>query len=103
MNNKTVQESTILVPGRWMRLANILWYPAAVVALGIFIASLPRYFYGLSIGSLLLSRSNWKFALSPAFVVASISAALLSLALAWVLYRQKPGERLAIFLSFSLL
>jgi signal transduction histidine kinase len=103
MTKKTVPNSTILVHSRWLRLAHVLWYPAAAVAFGIFIASLPRYFYGHSIVSLLLSRSNWNFALSPAFVVASISAALLSLALAWVLYSQKRGERMAIFLSFFLL
>ncbi|MGB5845508.1 MAG: GAF domain-containing sensor histidine kinase [Anaerolineales bacterium] len=105
MNNKTVQESTILVSSRWLRLARILWYPAAAVVLGIFIASLPRYFYSLSSGSLvtLQSLSNWNFVLNLAFAVGSISAAFLSLALAWVLYRQKPGERMAIFLSFFLL
>jgi hypothetical protein len=111
MTQKTIPKSTILVHSRWLRLVRILWYLAAVVALGVFIASIPRYFsryYNfLSSGSLeeflLLSGPNWNFVLSLAFVVASISAALLSLALAWVLFRQKPGERMAIFLSFFLL
>ena len=107
MTTKTVPKSTIPGHSRWLRLAHVLWYPAAVVAFGIFIASLPRYFFGLSSGLLgdilFLSRSNWKFALSLTFVAASISAAFLSLALAWVLYRQKPGDRMAIFLSFFLL
>jgi signal transduction histidine kinase len=90
-----------------MRLANILWYPAALVALGIFIASLPIYFYGFSSGSLeeflIFSLWNWNFVISLAYTVGSLSASLLSLGLAWVLYRQKPGERMAIFLSYFLL
>ena len=107
MTKKTVPKSTLLVSSRWLRLARILWYPAAAVALGIFIASLPRYFYGISSGSreevFLLSFFNWNLIINLAFAVGSISAAFLSLALAWVLYRQKPGERMAIFLSFFLL
>jgi signal transduction histidine kinase len=90
-----------------MRLAHVLWYPAAAVALGIFIAALPRYFKGFSSGSLeehlFFSRTNWNSVLILAFAAASVSAALLSLGLAWVLHRQKPGERMAIFLSYFLL
>ena len=107
MNNKTVQESTILVPSRWIRLANILWYPAAVIAMGILIVALPRYFIGLSSGTIddlfQLTGIYWNFVLSLFYAVASISAALLSLTLAWVLHRQKPHERMAIFLSYFLL
>jgi signal transduction histidine kinase len=107
MTKKTVQNSTIYVQSRWMRVAQILWYPAAAVALGIFIVSIPRYFNGISsetLDELLhLSRPNLNFLLSLTYAVASISAAFLSLGLAWVLYRQKPAERMSLFLSYFLL
>lgn len=107
MTKKNLKKSEVIVHSRWMRLAQILWYPAAAVALGIFLAALPRYFAGFSNGSLeeLLhtSRSNWNMILSLAYTLASISAGLLSLGLAWLLFRQKRDERMAIFLSYFLL
>lgn len=90
-----------------MRLASILWYPTAAVALIIFIVAIPRYFYGFSNGALdellHLSGSYWNFILRSFYAGASISAALLSLVLAWLLHRQKPGQRMAIYLSYFLL
>jgi signal transduction histidine kinase len=107
MTEKTVPKATILNPSRWLRLTHILWYPAAAIALGIFITSIPLHFYGPSSRFLdrflFLSHSNWKFVLNLVSALASSSAALLSLGLAWVLQRQKPGERMALFLSFFLL
>ena len=90
-----------------MRLAHVLWYPAAAVSLGIFLAALPSYFKGFSSGALeehlFFSRTNWNPVLILAFTAASVSAALLSMGLAGVLHRKKPDERIAIFLSYFLL
>ena len=47
--------------------------------------------------------SSLVVALNTANVVVSISAALLSLILAWVLYLKKSGERMVVLLSFFLL
>jgi signal transduction histidine kinase len=104
---KVTPKSIPLETSRWLRLAHILWYAAAAVALGIFITALSRNFYGLP--SRFLDRflfppdSNWKFALNLASVVASNAAALLSLGLAWMLHHQKPGDRMSVFLSYFLL
>ncbi len=107
MTEKTTPKAMIVEPNRWLRLVQVLWYPAAAVALGIFVASIPIYFFGSSSRFfdrfLFLTTSNWKFTLYLVFAVASSSAAFLSLGLAWVLHRQKPGERMAIYLSFFLL
>jgi signal transduction histidine kinase len=92
---------------RWLRLAHTLWYPAAAIALGIVIASMPGYILMLREGGpgfdLVADPSSLKIALNIAFVVISISAALLSLTLSWVLYRKKSSERMVVFLSFFLL
>jgi signal transduction histidine kinase len=107
MTKTALPKSTVNVHSRWLRLAQMLWYPTASLALAIFIASIPSYSYGFSSGSLEailnLSNSNWNFVLNLAYAAASISAAFLSLVLAWLLYHQKPDERMSLFLSYYLL
>jgi signal transduction histidine kinase len=92
---------------RWLRLGHVLWYPSAAIALCIFIASIPGYMVMLQEGGpgfdLVAHPSSLKIALNTANVAVSISAAFLSLILAWVLYRKKSGERMVVFLSFFLL
>jgi signal transduction histidine kinase len=107
MIEQDTPNSSVLENSRWFRFVHLLWYPVAGVALGIFIISIPLYFLSPSSRFLdrflFLTQSNWKIVLSLVSALASSSAALLSLCLAWLLHRQKPGERMSQFLSFFLL
>jgi hypothetical protein len=91
----------------WMRIIRTAWVILAVLAVGIFIASIPGYMLrlpeGAHGGALIADHSNLNIGLNIASVVASMSAVLLSLALAWVLFRHKSNEPMAAFLSFYLL
>lgn len=88
------------------RVIHAAWYMLAFVALGIFIAALPAY--TLKIVDALTSN---EFDAPPAAVVtittlnvlASIAAALTSLSLASILFRRKPRDPMALYLSFYLL
>ena len=95
------------LPNPWMRALRIAWVILAVLAAGVFIASIPGYLLRLPNaphGSALVAEPpNLRIGMHLAGVIASMSAALLSMALAWVLFRQKLNERMVVFLSFYLL
>ncbi len=95
-----------LLPNLWMRVLRIAWVILAVLTAGVFIASIPGYLLRLPTaahgGALVVDPSNLRICMHLAGVIASMSAALLSMALSWVLIRQKPNERMAVFLSFYL-
>lgn len=82
------------------------WIVLAFVALGIFIASLPAYAVRVTDKQMPLVYNA-----SPAFirvisvvnVLASIAAALTSLGLAFILFRHKPRDPMAMYVSFYLL
>jgi hypothetical protein len=91
----------------WMRIARAAWYPTAALMLVIFIASIPGYI-------LLIPRGfiDDRFTVNPAPEVLllnllgaffSIATVLLSFYLALVLFRRRPEDRMALFLSFYLL
>lgn len=88
------------------RMTHATWYVLAVVALGIFIASLPAYTFKIT-----GATASTEFDATPALIVtmtalnvlASIAAAVTSLGLAFLLFRRKPRDRMALYVSFYLL
>ena len=82
------------------------WYVLAFVALGIFVASLPAFTLRVT-----NSQLDHVYNASPVFVrlisvvnlLASITAAVTSLGLAFVLFRHKPRDPMAMYVSFYLL
>ena len=88
------------------RVIHVTWYVLAFVALGIFVASLPAY-------TLRVANSQMYpvYNASPAFVrvisvvdlLASITAAVTSLGLAFVIFQHKPRDPMAMYVSFYLL
>jgi signal transduction histidine kinase len=92
---------------RVQRIVRLSWRFFAILAGGILIASIPGYVHSLRsglIGNLYLGiSSKTNFTITLAIVIISILTALLSLVLAWVLHRKKPGDRIAVYLSFFLL
>ena len=104
-SNQSVRLTYIQDP--WVRVIRGAWWILAVLAVGVIIASLPGYFTRLTAGShggaFVVDPSIVHNTLNLLNVLVSLSAALLSFGLAWVLFRQKPNERMATFLSFYLL
>jgi hypothetical protein len=87
----------------WLRIARSAWYVLAAIALGIFFASLPG-FVALASKDLRASvQSPVILAFGVLAVILSILVALLSLSLAWVLFRRGGGDRMSMLVSFFLL
>jgi signal transduction histidine kinase len=102
---------TIAVPNpvsdRWQRRVRAAWYVAAIFLLATVVISLPGY-----IGTVSRGPAVFKFAEDPppaiviinvVAVLASLATVLLSFYLSFVLIRQRPNDRMALFLSFYLL
>jgi signal transduction histidine kinase len=92
----------------WLRILRVAWVVLAILAVAILIASLPGYILYLQgelpfQAELIPNPSVSVIGLNLAIVLASISAALLSLILAWVIFRRRSDEAMAVFLSFFLL
>ena len=87
------------------RVIHATWIVLAIAALGVFIASLPAYAMRAS-----GAQSDTMYDASPVFVrviavvnaLASIAAALISLGLAFILFRRKPRDPMAMYISFYL-
>ncbi|MBA3491780.1 MAG: hypothetical protein H0T55_06850 [Rubrobacteraceae bacterium] len=96
--------------GRWLLLARAAWVIIATLTLGLFVASIPGYvFYVLELG-----QADWMgtpvdapatlvFALNLLGVLASISAVLVCLSLAVVLFRRRSDDWMVMFISSYLL
>jgi hypothetical protein len=92
--------------GRWLLLARASWFIIATLALGLFVASIPSYvFYALELG-----QGDWMgspvdapaalvFALNLLGVLASITAVLVCLSLAVVLFRRRSVDWMVLFIS----
>ncbi len=101
--------SATTLRGRWLVIARAAWVLLAVLALGIFIASIPSYVFNV----LNPGQAGWMRAVeAPAGVVsavdilgvvASIAAALLCLTLATVLFWRKSEDWMIMFVSSYLL
>ncbi len=88
------------------RIIHAAWVVLALAALGIFIAALPGYAYGFYPDpgtSPIAASPAYIAAMRTASALASIIAALTSLALAFVLFWRKLNEPMAVFVSFYLL
>jgi hypothetical protein len=96
--------------GRWLLLARAAWVVIAALALGVFVASIPGY-----VSSVLeLGQADWMGALveAPAALVlaldllgvlASVTAALVCLTLAVVLFWRRSNDWMVVFVSSYLL
>jgi signal transduction histidine kinase len=98
--------------GRLHTAVRILWIGWAIVALGIFVASLPAYLGGMTPHSA-NPEATGQFAagqstlvtqsIDAASAVASITAAIVSLGLATLLFLRKSNDGMAMFVSFLML
>jgi signal transduction histidine kinase len=84
----------------------VAWIILAALSVIILIASIPGYIILLEARTKFFDFSAvspvWIEVLKTGIVIASIAAASLSLFLAWVIFRQKPKERMPVYLSFFL-
>jgi len=109
MSTRTSPPRTTTLHGRWLVIARAAWVIVAALALGLFITSIPAYVTNV----LNLGQADWMraveaptavvFALDLLGVLASITAALLCLTLAAVLFRRKSDEWMVMFISSYLL
>lgn len=102
---------TIAVPnpisGRWLRWTRAAWYVAAVLVLAIVILAIPGYIRaipgGFSVIQFAPNPSPVVLAINAISALISLATVLLSLFLAYQLFRRRPTDRMALFLSFYLL
>jgi hypothetical protein len=99
--------SATTLRGRWLLLARAAWVVIATLALGLFIASIPAYLLTLGetawFGAPVEAPAGVVFALDLLSVLASITAALLCLTLAGVLFWRKSDDWMVMFISSYLL
>jgi hypothetical protein len=94
-------------PPRWLGLARVVWLGTALLALSVFIASIPGYVLVASRGD--FSGRVVEAPVGPVHVLglagalASFTSGLVCLALAGLLFWRKPSDRMALFVSFYLL
>lgn len=95
------------VPSRWLGLAQAVWLVAAIVALGIFAASIPGYVLNFGKGPFPghgidapAGLVHLDFLVGPLLLFA---AAPVCLGLAVLLVWRKPGDLMVLFASFYLL
>src|SRR5215216_5098564 len=102
--------SATTLRGRWLLLARATWVIIATLALGLFVASIPGYVLNVSE----LGQADWMgapveapavlvFALDLLAVLASITAALVCLILAAVLFWRRSDEWMVMSISLYLL
>jgi hypothetical protein len=110
MSNRTSPPATTTLHGRWLVIARAAWVIVATLALVLFVASIPGYVSNI----LKLGQADWMgapveapagvvFALDLLGVLASITAALVCLTLAGVLFWRKSDEWMVMFISSYLL
>ena len=102
--------SATLVRGRWLSVIRAAWVVIAVLAVGVFVASIPGYVSDV----LQLGQANWMgapieapaalvFVLDLLGVLASVTAALLCLTLGVVLFWRRSDDWMVVFISSYLL
>jgi hypothetical protein len=105
--SNTASPSATVLRGRWLVFARVAWGVIAALALALFIASIPAY-------ALTLGKATWfgapveapagvVFVFDLLGVVASITAALVSLSLAGVLFWRRSDDWMVMFISSYLL
>ena len=92
---------------RRLRLAQVGWWAAAVVAAGILIAATPGYLFSPSLGvfdhHLVMETGTTAELLTRATNVASLLSATVSLTLAVFLFLKKRADPMGLFLAYYLL
>jgi hypothetical protein len=93
--------------GRWLLLARAAWVTIATLALGLFVASIPAYVLTFGkpawMGAPVEAPAGLVFALDLLGVVASITAVLVCLILAGVLFWRRSDDWMVMFISSYLL
>lgn len=104
---KPPEESSSTVVSRWMRIARLAWYPAALLAFCIGTAAVPGF---IIIGSGGVTDPRFIANPSPAINIITWSAIVIgilvsfsSLFLALFLFRRRSNDRMALLTSFFLL
>jgi hypothetical protein len=99
--------STTSLRGRWLVLTRAAWVVIATLALGLFIASIPAYVLTLGkaawFGAPVEAPAGVIFVLDLVGVLASITAALVCLTLATVLFLRRSDDWMVMFISSYLL
>lgn len=92
---------------RWQGVARAAWYMSAALTLVIVIMAIPDYIRavpeGISVVQLTANPSPVVVAINTLAVLFSIATVLLSFYMAFLLFRRRPEDRMALFLSFFLL
>src|SRR5829696_3392681 len=106
MNTRSLRSATIL-RGRWLLLARAAWVVIATLALGLFVASVPAYVltFGKAawFGGPVEAPAGLVFVFDLIGVLASVTAALVCLGLAAVLFLRKSDDWMVTFISSYLL
>src|SRR5215217_576506 len=96
--------------GRWLLLVRAAWVVIAALALGLFVASVPAYVYNVTesgqadwMGAPVEAPAGLVFTLDLLGVLASITAALVCLTLAVVLFWRRSNDWMVVFVSSYLL
>src|SRR5215212_2670634 len=95
---------------RWLLLVRAAWVVIAALALGLFVASVPAYVYNVTesgqadwMGAPVEAPAGLVFTLDLLGVLASITAALVCLTLAVVLFWRRSNDWMVVFVSSYLL
>ncbi len=96
--------------GRWLLLVRAAWVVIVALALGLFVASVPAYVYNVIepgqadwMGAPVEAPAGLVFTLDLLGVLASITAALVCLTLAVVLFWRRSNDWMVVFVSSYLL
>jgi hypothetical protein len=99
--------ATSTLRGRWLLIARVAWVAVATLALGLFVASLPAYVLTLGetawFGAPVEAPAGVVLVLDLFGALASVTAALVCLTLAGVLFWRRSGDWMVIFISSYLL
>ena len=99
--------SATTLRGRWLVIVRAAWIIIATLALGLFVASIPAYVLTLGktawFGAPVEAPAGVVFVLDLLGALASITAALVCLTLAFVLFWRKSADWMVMFISCYLL
>ena len=99
--------SATTLRGRWLVIARMAWVIVAALALGLFVASIPAYVLTIGetawFGAPVEAPAGVVFVLDLFGALASVTAALVCLTLAGVLFWRRSEEWMIIFISSYLL
>jgi hypothetical protein len=110
VSNRTSSPAATTLDGRWLVIARAAWVIVATLALGLFVTSIPAYVSNVLkvgqadwMGALVEAPAVLVFALDLVGVLASITAVLVCLTLAGVLFWRRSDNWMVMFISLYLL